>query len=134
MRERTKSRELTLQALYQLEMRKNIKLEDFFVSFWQANCVINSVKIFCEQLVRGIIKHKKEIDNIIKTYSYNWELKRIAKIDKNILRLGIFELKYLKKEIPRKVSINEAIELAKKYSTEDSGKFVNAILDKIKIT
>ena len=73
---------------------------------------------------------QSEIDSIIKTYADNWEIERMAALDKNILRTAIYEMKYME-NIPPVVSINEAIDMAKKYSTRDSGKFVNGILDKI---
>ncbi|MFT5170203.1 MAG: transcription antitermination factor NusB, partial [Candidatus Omnitrophota bacterium] len=75
-------------------------------------------------------KNKKEIDDIIRKYAANWQLERMAVIDRNILRLGTFEIMFAD-EIPPKVTINEAVELAKKYGDSESGKFVNGILDKI---
>ena len=79
----------------------------------------------------GTIKYLEDIDKKVSGYATNWNLNRMAVVDRNVLRLGSFELLYLK-DIPAKVSINEAVDLAKKYSGEDSGKFVNGILDRIK--
>ena len=89
------------------------------------------VREFADSLVKGVYSNLKSIDDIISKYTDNWDIKRMAVIDKNILRLGVFELVYLK-DIPEKVSINEAIELGKRYGDIDSGKFINGILDKIK--
>lgn len=85
---------------------------------------------FISDICRGIIEKKHEIDSIIVRYADNWDLNRIAVLDKNILRLAIYEMLFVE-DIPPVVSINEAIDIAKKFSTRDSGKFVNGILDKI---
>jgi N utilization substance protein B len=86
-----------------------------------------SSRLFLEQLVKGTIRHLKEIDAEITKYSEDWKLERMANTDRNILRMAIFEIKYLE-EIPPGVTVNEAVELAKKYGDEESGKFVNGIL------
>lgn len=129
MRKRTKARELALQILYQIDI-KETSFEPIMETFWKENIVFPDIKEFCEHLVKGVILYKEKIDNLIIKQVYNWEIQRLSVIDRNILRLGIFELKYLN-DIPRKVTINESINLAKKYGTEDSGKFINGILDKI---
>ena len=85
---------------------------------------------FCKRLVFGVHEHLKEIDAKISQYATNWQLKRMAIIDRNVLRIGVFELQYTT-DIPPKVTINEAVELAKKYGDLDSSKFVNGILDNI---
>ena len=86
---------------------------------------------FADPLIRGVLEHWQEIDEKIKSHAKNWELHRIAAVDRNILRLAIYEMVY-REDIPPVVSINEAVDIAKKFSTQDSGKFVNGILDKIK--
>ena len=86
---------------------------------------------FAEPLIRGVLEHRAELDEIIRKYAENWELHRIANVDRNILRLAIFEMQH-REDIPPVVSINEAVEIAKKFSTQDSGRFVNGILDKVK--
>ena len=88
-------------------------------------------RLFAEPLIRGTVQHRDEIDEHIKKHAKNWELHRIAVVDRNILRLAIYEMLH-RDDIPPVVSINEAVDIAKKFSTEDSGKFVNGILDKIK--
>lgn len=86
---------------------------------------------FAEPLIRGTLEHLAEIDEKIKFYAKNWDLHRMAVVDRNVLRLAIFEMLY-RTDIPPVVSINEAVDIAKKYSTDESGRFVNGILDKIK--
>ncbi len=90
-----------------------------------------AVRLFAEPLIRGALEHREEADGLIKKHARNWELHRIAAVDRNILRLAIFEMLH-RDDIPPVVSINEAVDIAKKFSTQDSGKFVNGILDKIK--
>jgi N utilization substance protein B len=86
---------------------------------------------FTDMIVRGVLKHQKEIDALIVAFAPQWPLQQITIVDRNILRIGIFELKYAKGEVPPKVAINEAIELAKSFGGESSGKFVNGVLGSI---
>ena len=90
-----------------------------------------AVRLFAEPLIRGALEHREEADELIKRHAKNWDLHRIAAVDRNILRLAIFEMLH-RDDIPPVVSINEAVDIAKKFSTQDSGKFVNGILDKVK--
>jgi transcription antitermination factor NusB len=90
-----------------------------------------AMRLFAEPLIRGAIQNREAIDAHIKKFAKNWELHRIAAVDRNILRLAIFEMLF-REDIPPIVSINEAVDIAKKFSTQDSGKFVNGILDKVK--
>ena len=90
-----------------------------------------AVRLFAEPLIRGALEHQQEADELIKKFARNWELHRIAAVDRNILRLAIYEMLH-RDDIPPVVSINEAVDIAKKFSTQDSGKFVNGILDKVK--
>ncbi len=90
-----------------------------------------AVRLFADPLIRGSLQHREESDELIKKHAINWELHRIAAVDRNILRLAIFEMLH-RDDIPPVVSINEAVDIAKKFSTQDSGKFVNGILDKVK--
>ncbi|HWV98570.1 MAG TPA: transcription antitermination factor NusB [Candidatus Acidoferrum sp.] len=90
-----------------------------------------AIRLFADPLIRGTLDHRDEADAIIKKHAINWELHRIAAVDRNILRLAIFEMLH-RDDIPPIVSINEAVDIAKKFSTQDSGKFVNGILDKVK--
>jgi transcription antitermination factor NusB len=132
MRKRTLAREFALQILYQFEITKE-KIDDILSAFWDDDAKADqAVKDFTTRLTRGTTENISFIDERIIKYATNWELDRMAIVDRNILRMGCFELLFLE-DIPPKVAINEAVEIAKKYSGEDAGKFVNGILDKIKL-
>lgn len=90
-----------------------------------------AVRLFADPLIRGAIEKRNEIDEIIRRHTKNWEIHRIAAVDRNILRLAIYEMLF-RDDIPPVVSINEAVDIAKKFSTHESGKFVNGILDKVR--
>jgi transcription antitermination factor NusB len=132
MRKRTLARECALKILYRIEIAKD-SAESSIRDFWSQKDHDQDMKDFADSLVKGTHENLSKIDEIISRHADNWKLKRMAVIDKNILRMGTFELLYMS-EIPVKVSINEAIELAKKYGDIDSGKFVNGVLDKIRKT
>jgi len=133
MRKRTRGREFALFILYQVDITGD-KHEPALDDFWQDRAEENideEVKSFTASLVQGVNANLAAIDKKITQYAENWQLERMAVIDRNILRMGSFELLF-RDDIPPKVAINEAVELAKKYSGIEAGKFVNAILDKIK--
>ena len=132
MRKRTQAREIALQILYQIDVTSD-NYSEALDNFWQANRDISdtSVKDFTTLIVRGVIKNLEAINQEISQYAENWQLKRMAVVDRNILRLAAFELLFCK-DIPPKVTINEAIELTKKFSGLEASKFVNGILDRIK--
>jgi transcription antitermination protein NusB len=126
---RREGRELALQALYSmdlnpLEMRTTLQL------FRENVHAKGPVRAFAEDLVAGVISHREEIDRLIEQKSKNWAISRMGKVDLNILRLAAFELHY-RDDIPKNVTINEAIEVAKKFGTEESPAFVNGILDEL---
>ena len=129
MGRRSKSREFALQALYQLNITKqdvNAVLAQFQEHFLPGG----EADEFLRRLVLGVLEHREELDRLIEQYSENWRLDRIDVIDRNILRMALFELLYCQ-DIPPKVTINEAIDLGKRYGSEDSGSFINGILDRI---
>jgi len=130
MRKRTQARECTLKILYQAEMtRREISVASEI--FWkESSAKDKNIFGFTERLIKGIESSCKAIDDKISQHATNWQLKRMAVIDRNVLRIGVFELLFAG-DIPPKVSINEAVELAKKYGDMESSKFVNGILDKI---
>lgn len=133
MRKRTKARECALKILYQMEMTKD-SCDDSIRIFWEGEPQPEeAVKEFANQLIRGVNGNIKEIDKAISEYATNWQINRMAVVDRNILRIATFEMFYID-DIPPKVSINEAIDIAKKYGDTDSSKFVNGILDKISKT
>ena len=131
MRKRTLARECALKILYQRDITQRT-MPVAAEKFWENSeePVTPNVQEFADFLISGIDKNLDTIDKKISEYATNWQLKRMAIIDRNILRLGVFELHYAN-DIPPKVTINEAVELAKKYGDLDSSKFVNGILDKI---
>ena len=132
MRKRTKARQLALQILYQIDITQDdsaLSLDKFWQS--QTETVDSTVKQFTLELVQGIQEHHQAIDRKIAEYAKNWELKRMAVVDRNILRQACFEILY-RADIPPKVAINEAIELAKRFSGVEASKFVNGVLDKIR--
>lgn len=129
MRKRTKAREAALQILYQIEMTQDPH-EKARQVYWENNPADSEIREFADQLVVGVIQHREPIDQWIAKCADNWDITRMAAVDKNILRLASYELLYTE-EIPPKVAINEAVELAKKYGDTDSSKFVNGVLDKI---
>jgi len=129
MRNRTKAREHALQMLYQMDIR-HLRPEDVLAEFWQEQAPLEEVKTFAERLFMGAAEHLASIDALISSHADNWNLKRMAVIDRNILRLGVYELLHAA-DVPPKVCINEAIELAKRFGDAESGKFVNGILDAI---
>jgi len=134
MRKRTRSREFALQILYQMDITGDnyeVSLSNFWESHAEEN-IVEEVKIFTSELVRGVADNLGLIDKKVSQYATNWQLERMAVVDRNILRMGCHELTS-RDDIPPKVSINEAVDLAKKYSGIEAGKFVNAILDKIKL-
>jgi N utilization substance protein B len=155
MGKRREARERAVQFLFQYDLNPAEKLDDALDHFWnsQRTAAIAedkadatwgekvelpaptveeaAVRLFADPLIRGTLEHRSESDELIKKHAQNWDLHRIAAVDRNILRLAIFEMLH-RDDIPPVVSINEAVDIAKKFSTQDSGKFVNGILDKVK--
>ena len=155
MGKRREARERAVQFLFQHDLNPPEKLDEALEQFWQSQRAAAiaeekgaatwgqevqlppptaeeaAVRLFAEPLIRGAVEHRDEADALIKKHAKNWELHRIAAVDRNILRLAIYEMLY-REDIPPVVSINEAVDIAKKFSTQDSGKFVNGILDKVK--
>ena len=128
---RTRARELALQALYQVDLAGTDPTDALFhASQAEEDAADAQALSFAEQLVKGVAGHKIEIDQTIERHSLNWRIERMAKVDRNVLRLAVFELRWLP-ETPRKVVLNEAIELAKKFGSEESSAFINGILDKV---
>ncbi len=155
MGKRREARERAVQFLFQHDLNPPEDLEDALRQFWDSQRAAAlaedkgaatwgqkpelppptadelAMHQFAEPLIRGTLEHRAEIDKLIVQYAKNWELHRMAAVDRNILRLAIYEMLH-REDIPPVVSINEAVDIAKKFSTQDSGKFVNGILDKIK--
>ncbi len=155
MGKRREARERAVQFLFQHDLNPPENLDAELEQFWstQRSAVIAgekgnatwgekmelpppsteeaSVRLFADPLIRGAIEHRDEADVLIRKYSRNWDIPRIAAVDRNILRLAIYEMLH-REDIPPVVSINEAVDIAKRFSTQDSGKFINGILDSVK--
>ena len=128
--QRRKAREYALQILFRLDFtEKGIDSKDL-EEFWSDKEALGEVRKFAEELVRGTLNKLDDLDTMIEKVTENWLLKRMAAVDRNILRLSAYELFY-KKDIPPAVTINEAIEIAKKFSSTESAPFINGVLDKL---
>jgi len=124
------ARECALQMLYEFDVGKHSE-NDVLCTFWEMNDHPDKVEDFANKLFRGTIKRLDEIDSVIQQHTRNWRLGRMAVVDRNILRLAVFEF-LSESQTPETVVINEALEIARKYSTQESALFVNGILDSIK--
>ena len=142
------AREWALQFLFQSEFNRDDSIDEGFKLFWEHQNEETAAppashpagkddrqrakaRQFAEELARGVIEHHKEIDPLIAKHAENWEIDRMGTVDRNAMRIAVFEMLY-RDDIPPVVSINEAVELAKAYSSVESGKFVNGILDRIR--
>ncbi|MBI4661570.1 MAG: transcription antitermination factor NusB [Verrucomicrobia bacterium] len=152
---RREARERAVQFLFQYDLNPPGNLDQALDQFWQSQRAFvladekgparwgealelppltadeAAVRLFADPLIRGVLEHREAIDARIVKHAKNWALHRMAVVDRNVLRLAIYEMLH-RDDIPPVVSINEAVDIAKRFSTEDSGKFVNGILDRIK--
>lgn len=155
MGKRREARERAVQFLFQFDLNPSENLEEALTHFWESQRAAAiaeekgkatwgqpvelppvtaeeaEMRLFAEPLIRGVIQHREELDARIRQYAKNWDLNRMAVVDRNVMRLAIYEM-FHREDIPPVVSINEAVDIAKKFSTPESGKFVNGILDKVK--
>ena len=129
---RREGREAAIQFLYQRDLGGGAGVGDL-EDFYAFRGLSPAARRFCEGLVRGLLDHAPAVDESLRAHSQNYELDRLSAVDRNILRLAIHEMLFCP-DIPPVVSINEAIDIAKKYGTEESGRFVNGVLDRIKAT
>lgn len=128
---RRRARELAMQALFYMDTQQNGSprmLERFCENF----SLPQNVRPFFLQLVNGVLAAQPQIDSLIERYSKNWRVQRMSCVDRNVMRVAVFEMLFCP-DIPPKVSINEAIDVAKKFGTEESGAFINGIVDRIRI-
>jgi len=152
---RREARERAVQFLFQHDLNPAANLDEALERFWDSQRAVvlagdrarpgrdqpaelppptaeeTAVRLFAEPLIRGTLEHRDELDVHIQKHAKNWALHRMAAVDRNILRLAVYEMLH-RPDIPPVVSINEAVDIAKKYSTDDSGKFVNGILDSLR--
>ena len=127
---RRRARELAMQALFFMDKRRDLSKEalGFYCEHFPPS---QKALPFFMKLATGVLDCRTEIDSIIETYSDNWKISRMSGVDRNVMRIAVYELLNCR-DIPPKVSINEAIDIGKKYGTEESGAFVNGILDTIR--
>lgn len=131
MGKRRIARELGLKLLYQLELVRPEARETTVKAFWDDHPADTEVELFTSLLIKTVLDHQQKIDDVIKESVDNWELNRIARVERNLLRLAAAEMLYLD-DVPPKASINEAIEIAKMYgSTKRSFQFVNGVLNNV---
>jgi N utilization substance protein B len=127
---RRQARELALQILFQIEFAPQISFDDILQVFEAS--VSKEVIDYADQVIKGVIEHKIPIDQKIQSLSKNWKLSRMPLVDINILRIAAFEMCYMSPILKPNIAINEAVEIAKKYGSTESGAFINGILDQIK--
>ncbi len=128
MGSRHQARERALQILFQYDIHGRPGL--WLDVFWKENEATDVAKAFAERLVAGVVEKKKELDSLIGKYATNWKIGRMPIVDRNILRAGVYELLWMD-DVPAKVTVNEAIELAKSFGDDEASKFVNGILDQV---
>jgi len=131
MGNRRRAREVAMQALYYMDKSRGDR-EEMFELFCRSFPPSKKMHLFFTKLVDGVLSSRPEIDLIIEGHSSNWKIGRMACVDRNILRIAVYELLWCG-DIPAKVTINEAIDIGKKFGTEESGSFINGILDSIRI-
>lgn len=127
---RHQARLRAVQFLYSIEFTR-YDFEDALPEFWEQHPARTSVREYAEQLIRGTFTHRAQLDDEIQASLRNWSFERLGRVERNILRVAIYELLH-HHEVPRRVVINEAIELAKEMGAEDSPRFINGVLDRLK--
>jgi N utilization substance protein B len=128
---RRQSRELALQLLFQYEFDKDFQLVNTLNRFVSNFHVTSDVLEYGKPLLEGVLSNLEELDSVIQSASPHWKVMRMGMVDRNAIRIAVFELTHLTNEVPPKVAINEAIELGKKFGNTDSGSFINGILDQV---
>ena len=126
---RRQSRELALQVLFQTEFAPQISYGQFLEVFEES--VDPEIISYADKLVTGVQSHRQSIDDKIQASSMNWKLERMATIDRNIIRIAVYEMKFAPEPLKENIAINEAVEMAKKFGSTDSASFVNGLLDQI---
>jgi transcription antitermination protein NusB len=127
---RRQARELAMQALFYMDMQKDAS-EEMLEHFCGCFCASKKSRPFLIKLVNGVIGNKGQIDALVERFSQNWKINRMSCVDRNVMRIAVYEMLYCD-DIPPKVSINEAVDIGKKFGTQDSGAFINGIMDSIK--
>ena len=127
---RRQARELAMQALFYMDMQKDAS-EEMVELFCDCFCPSKKSRPFFMRLVTGVLEKKGEIDVLVERFSQNWKISRMSCVDRNVMRIAIYEMLYCD-DIPPKVSINEAVDVGKKFGTQESGAFINGIMDSIR--
>ncbi len=128
---RRQAREWAVQMLFQLDFNPPEKLEDLFDNFWQDEKPEEDIRDFAIRLVTGVWENRTEINKILAESAEHWDVSRMGVVDRNVMRMAIYELLHCN-DIPPVVSINEAVDIAKYFSSSESGRFVNGILDRVR--
>ena len=129
---RRQARELAMQALFYMDIRKDAS-EEMLEYFCGCFCPSKKSRPFFIKLVNGVLGAKDQIDALVERFSQNWKINRMSCVDRNVMRIAVYEMIYCD-DIPPKVSINEAIDIGKKFGTQESGAFINGIMDSIRGT
>ena len=127
---RRQARELAMQALFYMDMQQNAS-EEMLDSFCGCFSPSKKSRPFFIKLVNGVLGTKNQIDALVERYSQNWEINRMSCVDRNVMRIAVYEMLFCD-DIPPKVSINEAVDIGKKFGTQESGAFINGIMDSIR--
>ncbi|MEG6585636.1 transcription antitermination factor NusB [Dendrosporobacter sp. 1207_IL3150] len=125
---RRKAREMALQALFQLDYNQTDKNEALDAVFSEREGITDNAKLYAQEIVEGTQRNLPQIDEIIANNSTEWKLGRMAGVDRNITRLAIYEMKFGREQLAPNIIINEAVELAKTFGSDESGRFINGIL------
>ncbi len=128
---RRRAREYAIQLLFQIDLNSSSGKESFG-GFWEAHPTADDVRQFAEKLVEGVDRQREQLDRWITAFARHWRLERMPAVDRNVLRLGAYEM-LNERDTPLVVAIDEAVDLAKKFGTADSGAFVNGVLDSIRL-
>lgn len=131
MATRREAREWCTQMLFQLDLNPTENIDNAITRFWSDKQPDSAMKEFSEKLLRGVRSNMIEIDNTIQKYADNWHMDRMAAVDRNVMRMAVYEMLFCR-DIPPVVSINEAVDIAKYFGSRESGRFVNGILDRIR--
>ena len=127
---RRQARELAMQALFYMDIQKDAS-EEMLDHFCGCFCPSKKSRPFLTKLVNGVLGAKGQIDALVERFSQNWKIDRMSSVDRNVMRIAVYELLYCD-DIPPKVSINEAVDIGKKFGTQESGAFINGIMDSIR--
>ena len=133
MTTRRDAREWGLQLLFAIDLNPPDEVDSVLEHFWSDKDVGDKPRAFAERLVRGVVENREELDAALREYADNWDVGRMGVVERNVMRMALFELLHCD-DIPPVVTINEAVDIAKYFSTSESGRFVNGILDRVRKT